>query len=37
MRAGDSLSGGFCYREASGATSDYCTPNSQYPCAPNKT
>ncbi|KAK3135697.1 hypothetical protein QOZ80_5BG0422350 [Eleusine coracana subsp. coracana] len=32
-----SYAGGFCYKEAQGVTSNYCTPTAQFPCAPNKT
>ncbi|GJM88522.1 hypothetical protein PR202_ga04594 [Eleusine coracana subsp. coracana] len=34
---GPSYSGGFCYKEAQTVTSNYCTPNAQFPCAPNMT
>ncbi|TVU19303.1 hypothetical protein EJB05_35444, partial [Eragrostis curvula] len=30
-------SSGYCYKEAKDATSDYCVPSAQFPCAPNKT
>uniref|UniRef100_A0ACD5VZK5 Uncharacterized protein n=1 Tax=Avena sativa TaxID=4498 RepID=A0ACD5VZK5_AVESA len=27
---------GYCFKQEQGATSDYCTPSSQWPCAPGK-
>ncbi|KAL6660533.1 hypothetical protein ACP70R_001568 [Stipagrostis hirtigluma subsp. patula] len=27
---------GYCFKQENGATSDYCTPSAQFPCAPGK-
>ena len=34
--SGDSYSLGYCNKEVKGATSDYCVPTVQWPCAPGK-
>nr|CAB3461540.1 unnamed protein product [Digitaria exilis] len=35
--SGGPYSWGYCHKEVTGATSEYCVPSSRWPCAPNKT